>query len=271
MCYYNGVKVSHAEFIRLKTLEKAIANYDFLSRPMHIGFDYNNIPVLKRFSDVEDFDIVQMEWGFLPPYIQTRKEAALMRSGYKKEDGQFQVPILTLNAMSEEMLLPRKIYRDAALNRRCLVLSTGFYEWRHVFPLNKRTGLPLKTANKIPYRIGLKDTEYFYMAGIYTPWVDRETGETVETCSLVTTVANSVMKQIHNSKLRMPTILTEDLAWEWLFGNLSEERITEIGKFQIPSKAMEACTIIKEFREAPDPNKEHEYEGLQPIDFDLVA
>lgn len=32
------------------------------------------------------------------------------------------------------------------------------------------------------------------------------------------------MEQIHNGKKRMPTILTEDLAWEWLFGELNEER-----------------------------------------------
>ena len=29
MCYYNGQKVTHAEFIRLKQLEKALAKYDF--------------------------------------------------------------------------------------------------------------------------------------------------------------------------------------------------------------------------------------------------
>ena len=48
------------------------------------------------------------------------------------------------------------------------------------------------------------------------------------------------MEQIHNSKKRMPTILTEDLAWEWLFGNLDEERITEIARYQFPTEQMEA-------------------------------
>jgi putative SOS response-associated peptidase YedK len=50
----------------------------------------------------------------------------------------------------------------------------------------------------------------------------------VDTCAIVTTQANLFMEQIHNSKKRMPTILTDDLAWEWMFGKLTEKRISEI-------------------------------------------
>jgi putative SOS response-associated peptidase YedK len=74
----------------------------------------------------------------------------------------------------------------------------------------------------------MRGKEYFYMAGIHEAWTDSKTGEYVETDSIITTAANKAMEQIHNTKKRMPTILNEDLAWEWLFGNLSEERITEI-------------------------------------------
>ncbi|MEP7143656.1 MAG: SOS response-associated peptidase family protein [Ferruginibacter sp.] len=266
MCYYNGVKVIRSEFIRLKSLEKALANYDFLSKPLHIGFDYSNVPVIKRMEEVEDFDILQMEWGFLPSYIKTREQATKFRMGYKKDNGQFQPPILTLNAVGEELLFPNKMYKDAALKRRCLVLSTGFYEWRHIFPLNKKTGLPLKTAVKYPYHIGLKGKEYFYIAGIYNPWTDTATGEHIETLALVTTAANTLMKQIHNSKERMPAILTEDLAWEWLFNDLEEKRITEIATYQFPAEQMEACTIGKDFREALEPTERFTYENLPALD-----
>jgi len=46
----------------------------------------------------------------------------------------------------------------------------------------------------------------------------------------------------------MPAILTEDLAWEWLFGNLNEERISEIAGYQFPAEQMEACTISKDLK-----------------------
>lgn len=266
MCYYNGQKVTRSEFIRLKNLEKVIAKYSFLNKDLLIGFEYGKSAVLKRIEGEEDFDIVEMEWGFLPGYIRNREQAEKFRTGYKKENGDWQQPILTLNAMSEEMLLPKKMYRDAALSRRCLVLSTGFYEWRHVFPIGKKTGKPLKTAVKYPYHIGVKNREYFYIAGIWQHWKDVETGEYVETFSIVTTAANKIMEQIHNSKKRMPTILTEDLAWEWLFGELDEERITEIARYQFPTQQMEACTISKDFRSDLEPAAPFVYEDLPTLE-----
>ena len=269
MCYYNGQKVTRAEYIRLKELEKLVANYDFLARDLQIGFDYSLNAVLKPIPGEKDFDIVQMEWGFIPSYLKTREDVFKMRNGYKDATGKFRPPITTLNAVSEEMLAPGKIYRDAALKRRCLVLSSGFFEWRHVYPLNKRTGQPLKTANKYPYYITLKDREYFFMAAIWQPWTDKLTGEYVESFAIVTTAANSLMEQIHNSKKRMPTILDEDLAYEWLFGDLDEKRISEIARSQYPSDKMQACTIEKAFRESLEPTKEFAYEDLPALELNL--
>jgi putative SOS response-associated peptidase YedK len=272
MCYYNGVRVTKAEFIRLKQLEKAIANLNILQHPLYVGFDYSNHPVIKRTTDKAiDFEITQMEWGFLPapnkwPFVRTREDAMRMRHGYKDDNGKFHPPITTLNAVSEELLQNGKMFRDAALHRRCLVLSSGFFEWRHVNRLNKRTGAPLKTAEKYPYHITLKGREYFYMAGIWTPWTDEATGEHVETFAIVTTAANTLMEQIHNSKKRMPTILTDDLAYEWLFGDLTEERITEIARTQFAADQMEAYTIAKNFREEPDPTQPFTYEDLPALE-----
>jgi putative SOS response-associated peptidase YedK len=269
MCYYNGQKVNHAEYIRLKQLEKLVANYKFLDKDLQIGFDYSMNAVLKRLPAEEDFEIVQMEWGFIPSYIKTREDVQKMRFGYKDATGKFRPPVTTLNAVSEEMLAPGKIYRDSALQRRCLVLSTGFFEWRHVFPLNKRTGQPLKTANKYPYHITVKDKEYFFMAAIWQPWTDRATGEYVESFAIVTTAANELMQQVHNTKKRMPTILNEDLAWEWLFGDLTEERIRQIAQTPFPATAMQACSITKDFRESLDPTTPFMYEDLPALELNL--
>jgi len=265
MCYYNGQKVTRAEYIRLKQLEKAVAKYDFMNRQLQTGFDYGMSAVLKPIPDEVDFDIVQMEWGFIPSYLKTREDVAKMRFGYKDATGKFRPPVTTLNAVSEEILQPGKIFRDAALHRRCLVLSSGFYEWRHIYPLNKRTGQPLKTANKYPYYITVKDKEYFFMAGIWQPWTDKTTGEYVETFAIVTTAANELMQQVHNSKKRMPTILNEDLAYEWLFGNPDEARIKEIAMTQFPAEEMEAYPIAKDFREALKPTEKFIYNELPEL------
>ena len=265
MCYYNGQKVTHAEFIRLKQLEKLVAAYDFLNSPLKVGFDYDDNAVLKAVEGREDFEIVKMEWGFLPSYINDDAGMLRFRNGYTDDKGKYHPPLTTLNAMGEELLKPGKMYRDAALLRRCLILSNGFYEWRHVYPMGKK-GQPLKTAVKYPYHIHLPGQPYFYMAGIYQPWTNKVTGEIKDTFAIVTTAANSLMEQVHNSKKRMPVILNEDLAYEWLFGKLSETRITEIATTQYPADKMDAYPIAKDFREALNPMEPFAYGDLPALD-----
>ena len=111
MCYFNGQKVTHTEYIRLKHLEKAVAQYDFLGRDLQIGFDYGPNAVLKPIAGKEDFDIVQMEWGFIPQSNRTREDVERMRNGFKDASGNFRPPIITLNAVSEEILYPNKKHK----------------------------------------------------------------------------------------------------------------------------------------------------------------
>ena len=264
MCYYNGVRITKSQSIQLQKIEKPVAAVNFLQQPLQSGFDYPLLPVLKKSAGGLDFDLVQMEWGFLPPFIKSREQAHQFRMGYQKQNGLWQEGLITLNARSEEMLAANKMYREAALHRRCLILSTGFYEWRHVFPIGKRTGKPLKTAIKYPYRVKVKNSEYFFMAGIYTPWHDHITGESVETCSILTTGANQLMEQIHNTKKRMPTILPEAMAWDWLMEDLDEEQIAVIASFKFPAQQMEAYSIDKNFRTAPVPELPVDY-GLEEV------
>ncbi len=257
MCYFNGQKVTRQEYIRLRHLEKLVAKYNFLNRPVINGFDFGNTAVLRPIKGEEDFELVPLEWGFLPdpegwPFWETREQVNLQRRPHKDAYGNWKDGYNFLNAVSEEILKPGKVYRKAALERRCLVLSTGYYEWRHLFPLNKRTGEPRKTAVKYPYRIGVKGQPYFWLAGVWQQWADADTGEVVDTCSIATTKANMVNAQIHNSKERMPTMLTEDLAWKWVFENLNEKNIQEIASYQMPWQEIAFNTVGKDFLNTAD-------------------
>jgi putative SOS response-associated peptidase YedK len=269
MCYYNGQKVTRDEYIRLKNLEKLVANYKFLNRDVEVGFDFGPTVVLKPIPGKQDFEIVTMEWGFIPdplawPFIETREQLNNFRRGFTDARGKF-VKYDFLNAVSEELLFKNKVYRRAALERRCIILSTGFYDWRHIFPLNKRTGEPRKTAEKYPYRVMLNGREYFWMAGIWNPFEDADTGEYVESCAIVTTAANEVMEQIHNSKKRMPTMLTDDLAFDWLFKPMNEKEITALAQWQIPYQDLSYYTLKKDFLNSTDPLQPHYYKELEPL------
>lgn len=249
MCYYMGFKTSKDQMIRAKQIEKEFGVDEALKwvRSIVSGFEYGNWPVLKPKDGVEDFDITMMHWELIPFWV---KDMNAVKESRKK--------FTTLNATCEN-LLTSKMFRDAALKRRCIAVATHFFEWRHITPEGR------KTAVKYPYHINVKNQEYFYMAAIYSPWTDKETGETMDTFALVTTTANPLMKQIHNTKQRQPTILTEDLAYEWMFGDLNEERIKEIAAYQFPAGKMHGYTVAKDVRNAYDPVEAVEYPELEPL------
>jgi putative SOS response-associated peptidase YedK len=261
MCYYNGRKVTRAEYIRLKELEKTVA---FLNEELAIfkGFDFNDFPVLRLKAGSGETERIDMEWGFLPPYLKNREEVKRFRSGYKDASGKWHNGYPCLNATSEELL--NKIYRDAALHRRCLIPSNGFYEWMHVQVVGK-SGKLLKTPEKFPYLIQMKDQEEFYMAGVWQPWIDAETKTTINTFSLITTVANTLMKQIHNSKERMPTILPGDLADAWLHKDLSDQEILDIANYQAASAEMKATPLHKDFLKRENPHEEVIYKEVPEL------
>lgn len=261
MCYFRGITISNQDKLKLNDLELDLSEYK-LEKMVEDGFAYSLTPVIIPAKDGR-CEIVEMEWGFLPGYLQNRDAVQKFRYGYKDKTGKFHPAMTTLNAVGEE-LLSKQMYRESALKRRCLLLTSWFYDWRHVFPIGKK-GHPLKTAVKYPYLIRTKNKEIFFIAGIWQPWTDKETGETVNTCSLITTGANGMMQQIHNSKKRMPVILPPQLAGEWISEGLSEERISKLATYQYPADEMEAWPVSKEFKTANEPYKQVEYPELPAL------
>jgi putative SOS response-associated peptidase YedK len=261
MCFFNGIKVSRADHIKLKELEITMQDYTLaMIRPMVSGFDFGDWPVIRPVEGGQRAELVMMHWELIPFYFKTFSELAFFRKGgINPKTGKKDPPKNTLNAIGEEML-KKPTYRNAALKRRCLVLSSGFYEWRHFTPQGS------KKDQAYPYHVSLKDKEYFFMAGIWQPWTDQETGETIDSFSIVTTKANPLMAAVHNVKKRMPCILPDHLAQEWIRDGLSEERITEIASYQYPAEQMHAYTIEKSFRTSDDPMRAFTYADLPPLE-----
>jgi putative SOS response-associated peptidase YedK len=257
MCYYNGCKVSRAEFIRLMAIEKEIKNLK-LSRPAQNGFDYKDWPIIKPAYDKKDIDIKMVHWEYIPESIY---DEFALREARKH--------FTWLNAKGENLFVNEKgkisMYREGALYGRCLVLSSGFYEFRHIPKIGKK-GQELKATEAFPYRIGKADeNEYFFIAGVSRVWTNERRGISADTFAIVTTEANDLMKQVHNTKKRMPVILPEELAFEWLFGNLDQKRISELATYQFDSEEMFAYPVAKKFVTVEDPTAEVEYEDLPPL------
>lgn len=105
-----------------------------------------------------------------------------------------------INARAETVA-EKPSFRAAFKRRRCLVPTDGFYEWKAVH------------GNKQPYWIGLQDRPPLGLAGLWEHWEDPDSGEHIETCTIITTQANCQMQDIHQ---RMPVILPKSAYAAWL-------------------------------------------------------
>lgn len=92
-------------------------------------------------------------------------------------------------------------FRSAWADRPCLVLTSGFYEWK------QRDGGP-----KEPYRVYRTDDDAFALAGL---WEERsgDSGESLRTVTILTTEPNDVVRPIH---IRMPVVLPRSAERSWL-------------------------------------------------------
>lgn len=122
-----------------------------------------------------------------------------------------------INARAET-LSEKPSFREAFKSRRCIIPASGFYEWQ-------RRG----TEAKQPFYFYLKDKEVFGFAGLWESWVDKQTGENLETCTIITTGANEVLKPVHD---RMPVILKAENYDEWL--DVKENDTKKLQKFLLP-------------------------------------
>ena len=235
------------------------------------GFDHPMVKTIVAGRKDHRRHLASMLWGFLPANVKNMEEAEMFWNGYADAQGRWHKGLITLNAIGEE-LLQKPLYADAALRRRCILFIDGFYEWHHYFPIGKK-GQRLKTPIKFPHHIFLKDNPYPFMmvAAIWNPWrhtqIDESTGEVtsqvIPTVALATTKANSLMAKIHNSKQRMPTFLTKELAEEWISEGLPDERIVALATNQYPAEKMEAFPIPQDFQQLSNPKELKKYPELE--------
>lgn len=127
------------------------------------------------------------EWWFTP-------EGATKRSKYT-----------TFNARVDKILdvdkHKRSMFRKAFQTSRCLILATGFIEWKY----------DERGQDKQPYYVYLPDRPVYGFAGVYSIW-EAEDGPR-RSCTILTTDNNAFMGNIHD---RMPVILPSSQIDDWL-------------------------------------------------------
>ena len=140
-------------------------------------------PVLAVSHGQHGYKANHFQWGLIP--------------GWSKKPVPGQAMI---NARSETAST-KPAFKNAFRYRRCLIPANGFYEWKSAGNRSKQAMC-----------IRLTDEPLFAMAGIWEQWQSSD-GTELETCSVLTTAANSLLETIHP---RMPVILRPDQFDRWL-------------------------------------------------------
>jgi putative SOS response-associated peptidase YedK len=125
----------------------------------------------------------RMRWGLIPSWA---KDASF---GPK-----------AINAVAETAA-EKPAFREPMRRQRCLIPADGFYEW-------KQSGGKVKQ----PYKIEMTEGGVFAFAGLWDRWKDPS-GREIVTCTILTTEANALLKDIHH---RMPVILKPEDYDLWL-------------------------------------------------------
>jgi len=139
------------------------------------------VAVVREMPDAQGRELAFLRWGLIPHWADDPSIGNRM-----------------INARSETAAA-KPSFRKAFRARRCLVVADGFYEWQKT------------SGGKQPYLIGLKSNRPFGLAGLWERW-DKQ-GEPVESCTILTTEPNELMRPIHD---RMPVIIPKEQYGLWL-------------------------------------------------------
>ena len=154
-----------------------------------------------------------LHWGLIPSWAKDSKMGARL-----------------INARAETVA-EKPSFRSAFRHRRCLVLADGFYEWQQ----------QENQKQKQPYYFRLKDGCPFAFAGLWERWQPAD-GEAIESCTLLTTEANELMRPIHN---RMPVILDPKNYDLWLNPEMKQWESLEALLCPYPPEEMTAYPVNK--------------------------
>jgi len=169
---------------------------DDLARPGNI-----NVPPtleLPVFTDEKPSVLQYLSWTLIPFWA--------------KEKPKFS----TFNARLES-LKESGSWKHLLGKKHCVIITDGFYEWKK---------LDEKGKKKQPYLIRMKGMRFTLMAGLWDTWIDKNTGELISSCTIITRPANNEMKSLHD---RMPCLFSMETANTWVNSALSlEERLTAL-------------------------------------------
>ncbi len=143
-------------------------------------FPTYTVPVIVP-AGTDRIHAMPMKWGFPSPF----------------DSG------VIINARSETVDT-KTMFRGSIARKRCVVPSTGYYEWKKA-PGAKKGGQK--------YHISMSETPMLYMCGIWNDF-KNEDGTLFSSFVIITRPAQGIIASIHE---RMPAVITKSQITSWLY------------------------------------------------------
>lgn len=153
-----------------------------------------------------------IRWGLIPPWADD------MSIGFKM-----------INARSETVH-EKHSFRHAIRHRRCLIPTSGFFEWVE------------EGKTKKPLYVHMKDNSPMVFAGLWESWKSPEK-EVVESCTILTTASNSLIAPLHE---RMPVILHPQEYNHWLDREITDPEKLKSLYQSYPADLMEMWPVSQQ-------------------------
>lgn len=130
-------------------------------------------------------------WGLVPASWRPSKEATAA-TDVLKERKRFQRNKINARSETAHTTWPWKF---SFKTQRCLMLATSFFE-------------PHVAGGQAHYR--LKDQRAFFIPALWAKWNTPVEGvDSIETCVMLTTEANDLVRTTRSGRLRQPVVLTD--------------------------------------------------------------
>jgi len=204
----------------IKEIKENLASLTDLPIYHTTGFSH---PKLLIYTDRSPWYPEVSTWGLVPHWVKDKKQ---LKEMWNK----------TLNARGET-IFEKPSFRESAKHNRCIIYINGFYEHHHL------------DGKTFPFYIHHKNDKPLPLAGLWSEWTVEETGENLNTFSIVTTKGNKMLTKIHNNpKLegpRMPLILPQEFEDKWLQPIEDELDVKSIQELirEYPDEELDAYTV----------------------------
>jgi putative SOS response-associated peptidase YedK len=225
-------------YVIVSTIHEIEKKFNVVSKERELAPNYNVAPgtIVPVVSSENKNELSFYQFGMTPSWAKKPMYLFNARSeGDSNKDND-------MNYTGGMGIISKPSFRLPIRSQRCLIIADAFYEGPEKEKLSK------------PFLVYMREKKRpFAFAGIWDTWIDKSTGEEIKSCSIITSVSNSVTQAIGHR--RSPIILFAKDYSKWLNTSRRLDEVTGLLE-PYPGKLMNAYPVSDRMKSGRENNRE---------------